>query len=52
MEVAIQAEVSEGHALPSQAAMQPLVAQIMRAVTGQATAAPVQQGQQASDAGF
>ncbi len=47
MEVDIQAEFSEGQALPNQAAMGPLVAQIMRAVTGQA-APPARQAQQAS----
>ena len=49
MEVDIQAEFSEGQALPNQAAMGPLVAQIMRAVTGQA-APPARQPQQASRA--
>ena len=45
MEVDIQADFSEGQTLPSQAAMQPLVAQIMRAVTEQA-APPVRPAQQ------
>lgn len=45
MEVDIQADFSEGQPLPSQAAMQPLVAQIMRAVTGQA-APPARLAQQ------
>ena len=49
MEVEIQADFSEGQPLPSQAAMQPLVAQIMRAVTGQGPP-PVRPSQQASRA--
>ena len=50
MEVDIQADFSEGQQLPTQAAMQPLVAQIMRAVTGQGPppARPAQQASRAS----
>jgi len=47
MEVDIQAEVSESQPPLSQAAMQPLVAQILRAVTGQ-EAPPARQVPQAS----